>query len=100
MAFKLIIHAIIRVRQRIRSQQHVGRLSTDDFFLLCWEINLSQGQFYFPLITNSNSRRKTGHFFLFPVTNLIAFGNFAESDASDEFLLSTIAIQKLRFNCF
>ena len=77
MAFKLIIHAIIRVRQRIRSQQHVGRLSTDDFFLLRWEINRSQGQFYFPLITNSNRAEKPAIFFLFPVTNLIAFGHFA-----------------------
>ena len=30
--------------------------------MLCKEINLSQMQFYFPLITNSNSRRKTGFF--------------------------------------
>ena len=49
-------------------------------------------QFYFPLITNSNSRRKTGPFILFHVTNLTAFGNFSYSDATDEFLLSAIAI--------
>ena len=30
--------------------------------MFCWEINLSQMHFYFPLITNSNSRRKTGLF--------------------------------------
>ena len=35
------------------------------FFLLYCEINLSKMQFYFPLITNSNSRRKTGPFFSF-----------------------------------
>ena len=55
-------------------------------------------QFYFPLITNSNSRRKTGPFFLFHVTNLTAFGKFSYSDATDEFLLSTIAIQKQMFD--
>ena len=31
-------------------------------FMLCWEINLSQVQFYITLITNSNSRTKTGLF--------------------------------------
>ena len=31
-------------------------------FMLCWEINLSQIQFYITLITNSNSRTKTGLF--------------------------------------
>ena len=35
------------------------------FFLLYCEINLSKMQFYFLLITNSNSRRKTGPFFSF-----------------------------------
>ena len=30
-----------------------------------WEINLSQMQFYFAPITNSNSRRKTGVFLSF-----------------------------------
>ena len=35
------------------------------FFLSYCEINLSQMQFYFPLITNSNSRRKTDPFFSF-----------------------------------
>ena len=37
------------------------------FSLLYCEINLSQIQLYFPLITNSNSRRKTGR---------TAFGHF------------------------
>ena len=44
-------------------------------------------QVYFPLNTM---------FFL--VTNLTAFGYFTKSEASDEFLLSAIVIQKLRFN--
>ena len=82
---ELIIHAIIRVRKQVRSKQHVGlcvdqgvgRLSTNCqstsdilslktylsnwfFFMFSWKINLSNMQFYFPLITNSNSRRKTG----------------------------------------
>ena len=35
-------------------------------------------------------------FFLFHVTNLTAFGRFTKSDATDEFLLSAIAIQKLK----
>ena len=89
---ELIIHAISRVRQRVRSKQHVGlcvnqgvdqrqlvdyrrtvrRLSisyhwrfiwVNKFFkIFFWEINLSQMQFYFPPITNSNSHRKTGVF--------------------------------------
>ena len=43
---------------------------------------------YFPLNT----------IFFFHVTNLTAFGHFTKSEASDEFLLSVIVIQKLRFN--
>ena len=57
----------------------IGRLSVDcrstvgilslnvylgeEVFVLYCEINLSQMQFYFPLITNSNSRRKSAFFF-------------------------------------
>ena len=44
-------------------------------------------QVYFPLNT-----------IFFRVTNLTAFGHFTKSEASDEFLLSVIVIQKLRFN--
>ena len=44
-------------------------------------------RFTFPLIQ-----------FFFHVTNLTAFGHFTKSEASDEFLLSVIVIQKLRFN--
>ena len=77
---ELIIYVTIRVRQRIWSKQHVGRCVGQNvrrhpiteslfrwryFFLLYCEINLSKMQFYFPLITNSNSRRKTGPFFSF-----------------------------------
>ena len=48
------------------------------------EITLSQMQFYFPPITNSNSR-KNWLFFFFRLTNLTAFGGFTKSDATDEF---------------
>ena len=114
-----MIYAIIRIKQRVRSKQHVdrcvgqsvgresfdwrptvGRLSISyhrrfiwaKFFLsLSWEINLSQMQFYFALIKNSI-------FFLFLVTHHTAFGHFTLSDASDDLLRSVIAIQKLMFN--
>ena len=60
-------------RQFVDYRPTIGRLSISiteglleqrSFFFLmfCKEINLSQMQFYFPLITNSNSRRKTGFF--------------------------------------
>ena len=55
-------------------------------------------QFYFPLITKFKFAQKNWPFFLFHVTNLTAFGKFSYSDATDEFLLSAIAIQKQRFD--
>ena len=71
-------------RLSVDCRSTVGRLSVDrrstvgilslnvylgeEVFLLYCEINLSQMQFYFPLIINSNSRRKGAFFFLFRVT--------------------------------
>ena len=85
-----IIHAIIRVRRRIRSKQHV-RVSSDcrstfdilkvylreEVFFCCVGTNAIN----FLHITNSNSRSKHSPFFLFRVTNITAFGNFTSAGA-------------------
>ena len=70
----------------------IGRLSVDcrstvgilslnvylgeEVFVLYCEINLSQMQFYLPLITNSNSRRKSAFFFLSCVWQPHSFREF------------------------
>ena len=83
---ELIIYVTIRVRQRIWSKQHVGRcvgqnvrrhpstvgilslkvyLGEDIFFCCIVKLTYQKCSFTFPLLLNSNSRRKTGPFFSF-----------------------------------
>ena len=66
--------------------------------MFCWEINLLQMQFYFPLINNSNSHTKTGLFSSF-VSQTSQLSDIIHSQTIVmNFVLSVIVIQKLRFN--
>ena len=65
------------------------------FFVFFFQYCVGKLTYHKCIIANSNSRRKTG-FFLFCVTNTTAFGHFTESNATDEFLLCVIAIQKTK----
>ena len=65
------------------------------FYVFFFQYCVGKLTYHKCIIANSNSRRKTG-FFLFCVTNTTAFGHFTESNATDEFLLCVIAIQKTK----
>ena len=90
----------------------IGRLSTNcqsTFDILSFKIYLSEEgflcfvgkltyhkcSFTFPLLLIQIRAEKPA-FFLFRAINLTAFGRFTKSDATDEFSLSAIAIQKLK----
>ena len=70
-------------------------LSEEVFVFVFFQYRVGKLTYHKCIIANSNSRRKTG-FSLFCVTNTTAFGHFTESNATDEFLLCVIAIQKTR----
>ena len=89
---ELVIHRIIWIRKRIRSKQHVGRYKQS---VDCRPIITNTD--FLPFISNSNRTEKPSFFFLW-CDKPYSFGNFTWSDASDEFFLSVIVIQKLRFN--
>ena len=73
-------------------------LTKEVCFMFCWEINLSQMQFYFPLINNSNSHTKTGLFFSFVSLTSQLSDIIHSQTIVMNFVLSVIVIQKLRFN--
>ena len=97
---ELIIHAVIRVRQRIWFKQYFGRcvgqrstvgilplnvyLGEEVFLCSIVKLPYHKCSFTFPQLL-IQIREKNWLFFFFRLTNLTGFGGFTKSDATDEF---------------